>query len=88
MKFTGRNVHIGKNVKIGEGVKIGDDTIIYDNVEIGPNTIISNNCVLGEPLNDYYHNPSYENPSLKIGAGSLIRSHTIFYAGSTFGDNL
>lgn len=88
MKFTGRNIQIGKNVKIGEGVKIGDDTIIYDNVEIGANTIICNNCVLGEPLNDYYHNEAYENPPLKIGEGSLIRSHTIFYAGSVFGDNL
>jgi acetyltransferase-like isoleucine patch superfamily enzyme len=88
MKFTGRNIHIGKNVKIGDGVKIGDDTVIYDNVEIGANSVICNNCVLGEPLNDYYHNPEYKNPTLKIGEGALIRSHTILYAGSVFGENL
>ena len=88
MKFTGRNVHIGQNVQLGKNVKIGDYAIIYDNVVIGDNTIICNNCVLGEPLSDYYHNQDYVNPPLEIGANSLIRSHTIFYAGSRFGDYL
>jgi acetyltransferase-like isoleucine patch superfamily enzyme len=88
MKFNGKNIIIGQNVKIGKNVKIGDNTIIYDNVEIGDNTIISNNCVLGEPLNAYYTKSDYSNPPLYIGANSLIRSHNIFYAGSSFGDNL
>lgn len=88
MKFNNKNISIGKNVTIGKNVRIGDNTIIYDNVTIGDNTIICNDCVLGEPLNEYYYNGDYENPSLIIGADSLIRSHTIFYAGSTFGDHL
>ena len=88
MKFNNRNVQIGKNVRIGRNVRIGDNTVIYDNVEIGDDSIICNDCILGEPLNDYYHNPEYANPLLKIGANSLIRSHSIFYAGSEFGDNL
>lgn len=88
MKFNNRNILIGKNVTIGKNVKIGDDTIIYDNVSIGDNTIVCNNCVLGEPINNYYYNEEYENPPLVIGANSLIRSHSIFYAGSVFGDNL
>lgn len=88
MKFNNKNISIGKNVTIGKNVKIGDDTIIYDNVSIGDNTIVCNNCVLGEPLNNYYISDNYENPPLVIGANSLIRSHCIFYAGSTFGDNL
>ena len=88
MKFNDKNITIGKNVILGENVKIGDNTIIYDNVIIGDNTIICNDCVLGEPLNDYYHSEDYQNPQLLIGKNSLIRSHCIIYAGSTLGDNL
>lgn len=88
MKFTGKNVTIGQNVKIGKNVKIGDNTTIYDNVEIGDNTVICNDCIIGEPRHAYYFSENYENPTLKIGADSLIRSHCIIYAGSTLGDNM
>ena len=88
MKFNGMNVRIGKNVYLGKNVKIGDDTTIYDNVSIGDNTTICNNCILGEPNQLYYEDDSYINPTLIIGSNSLIRSHSIFYAGSTFGDYL
>jgi acetyltransferase-like isoleucine patch superfamily enzyme len=87
MKFNNKNIEIGTNVQLGSNVRIGDNTIIYDNVVIGDNTVISNNCVIGEPLNAYYHDVNYENPVLTIGASSLIRSHTIIYAGSSFGSN-
>ena len=88
-KFSGINIRISPSAKIGKNVKIGDNTIIYDNVTIGDNTIICNDCVIGEPLNDYYYNEeSYENPQLVIGANSLIRSHTVIYAGSEFGEYL
>lgn len=88
MKFNNNNIRIGENVQIGRNVKIGDNTTIYDNVIIGDNAIICNDCVLGEPLNDYYHDPGYKNPTLKIGEHALIRSHSIFYAGSIIGDYL
>jgi UDP-3-O-[3-hydroxymyristoyl] glucosamine N-acyltransferase len=87
MKFNNSNVRISKSAKIGENVRIGDNTIIYDNVEIGDNSVICNDCVLGEPLNDYYHNSSYTNPPLIIGKCALIRSHTIIYAGCSIGEN-
>jgi acetyltransferase-like isoleucine patch superfamily enzyme len=89
MKFNNRNVFIDPSAKLGNNVKIGDNTIIYANVEIGDNTIISNDCIIGEPTNSYYKNmDSYVNPKLVIGANSLIRSHCIIYAGSTFGEGL
>lgn len=88
MKFNGKNITIGRNVKLGLNVKIGDNSTVYDNVTIGDNTIICNDCVLGEPSNDYYSNQDYINEPLVIGANSLIRSHTIFYSGSSFGDFL
>lgn len=85
MKFNNKNVFISPKAHIGQNVRIGDGTIIYDNVHIGDNTTIANDSVIGEPLNDYYTNPIYENPVTKIGANSLIRSHTIIYAGNTIG---
>ncbi len=88
MKFNNYNVQISRKAIIGNNVRIGDNTIIYDNVTIGDNTVICNDCVLGEPLNNYYSNSNYENPPLLIGANSLIRSHSIFYAGSSLGDFL
>lgn len=86
MKFNNKNVQISPKAVIGKNVKIGDNTIIYDNVTICDNTIICNDCVIGEPLNDYYFNNQYENPKTVIGANSLIRSHTIIYAGNAIGE--
>ncbi len=88
MKFNGNNVEIGKNVILGHNVKIGDNSIIYDNVIIGDNTIVCNNCVVGEPINNYYQEENYTNPTTIIGSDSLIRSHSIIYAGSQFGSFL
>lgn len=88
MKFTGRNINIGNNVVIGKNVRIGDNTTIYDNVELKDNVIICNNCIIAEPLNSYYHELDYHQPETIIGANSLIRSHTILYAGSEFGEGL
>jgi acetyltransferase-like isoleucine patch superfamily enzyme len=89
MKFNNRNVFISPKAQIGANVKIGDNTTIYDNVVVGDNTIICNDCVIGEPTYQYYKQPdTYENPPTVIGAGATIRSHTILYAGSTFGEGL
>lgn len=88
MKFNNKNITIGKNVTLGENVRIGDNTIIYDNTKIGDNVTICNDCVIGEPTNDYYSTDKYNNPATIIGSNTLIRSHSIFYAGSEFGEFL
>lgn len=85
MKFTGRNVTISASAKVAPNASIGDGTIIYDNVVIGENVVIANDCVIGEPGGDYYANADYENPQTFIGEGSLIRSHSIIYAGVKVG---
>ncbi len=87
MKFNNRNVFVSPKARIGKNVRIGDNSVIYDNVTIGDNSIICNDCVIGEPTNDYYYKDNYQNPETIIGEGSMIRSHTILYAGSTFGKN-
>jgi len=83
MKFNGRNIFISSTATIGHNVKIGDNSVIYDNVTIGDNSIICNDTVIGEPLNAYYHDPSYQNPPTSIGPDSIVRSHSIIYAGCT-----
>jgi acetyltransferase-like isoleucine patch superfamily enzyme len=88
MKFNGRNINIHTDTIIGSNVKIGDNTTIYGGVEIGDNTIIANDCVIGEPLNSYYFDEKYNQPKTSIGKNSLLRSHSIIYTGSVFGDFL
>jgi acetyltransferase-like isoleucine patch superfamily enzyme len=85
---TGNNVHVYQNVKVGSDVTVGDNTIIYENVEIGDSCFIGPNCILGEPIAAFYREKGYQNPPLKIGKKSIIRSGSILYAGSTFGEEL
>lgn len=87
MKFSGRNIVIGENVRLGKNVRIGDNTTIYDNVFVDDNVTICNDSVIGEPAATYYESVPYSQPETIIGHGSLIRSHNILYAGSTFGPN-
>lgn len=88
MMFNNQSVRISTKSTIGRNVRIGDNTIIFDNVVIEDNVTIAHNCVIGEPLNEYYINSGYENPVTIIGNNSLIRSHSIIYAGNKLGNNI
>ena len=81
-------VQVHSNVRIGNNVTVGPYSIIYDNVEIGDNCFIGPYCSLGEPVAAFYENRDYENPPLVIGKDSIIRSHSVIYAGSIFGEYL
>lgn len=80
------NIHataiISRQAVLGDNVTIGPYTIIHDNVVIGDGTSIGSNCEIG------YQTSLSEGIPLVIGKSSLIRSHSIFYEGSTFGDQL
>jgi len=67
---------------LGDGVTIGPFTVIHDDVEIGAGTTIDGFCEIGYPAKSAGGKP------LTIGANSLIRSHSVFYAGSRFGPGL
>jgi len=73
---------ISPKAKIGANVEIGPNTIIYDNAEIGDNTIIGAFCEIGVA------NYLSKGWPLIIGKNSNIRSHSIFYEGSTFEEGL
>jgi acetyltransferase-like isoleucine patch superfamily enzyme len=63
-------------------VRIGAYTIIHADVDIGPASIIESHCVIGNPT------PRAGGAPLVLGQNSHVRSHSIFYQGSTFGEGL
>lgn len=73
---------ISPKAKIGNNVSVGAFSIVNDNVEIGDNTIVESHCELG------VINGLSGNEPLIIGKNSHIRSHSIFYAASVFGEKL
>lgn len=73
---------VSPKAKVGAGVSIGPYTIVYDNVVIGDATQIESHCEIGHPTK------LAEGQPLVIGPSSLIRSHSVFYEGSTFGEGL
>lgn len=73
---------VSPKATIAEDVIVGPYSIIHDNVVLGPGTEIQSFCELGVA------NGMSGGELLKIGQDSLIRSHSVFYEGSVFGDGL
>lgn len=73
---------ISTKAELGANVTIGQFTVIHDNVTVGDNTVIDGFCEIGYPTK------LAKDKSLIIGKNSLIRSHSTFYAGSSFGEGL
>ena len=68
--------------RLGDGVEVGPFSIVHGDVELGEGTVVGSHCELGHP------SVAGDVGPLRIGAGSLIRSYSLFYAGSTFGPRL
>lgn len=73
---------ISPRAELGSNVGVGPYSIVHENVIIGANTTIGSHCEIG------IETPRSQSPKLVIGNNSLIRSHSVFYAGSQFGDGL
>lgn len=73
---------VSSNAILGGNVTIGPFTIIHAGVEIGANSEIGSHCEIGVPSR------LAESNTLFLGESSLIRSHSVFYTGSTFGEKL
>lgn len=73
---------VSSKAKIGINVSIGPFCVVHDDVEIGDGTTIEGWCEIGHP--SVLANGQY----LSIGNKSLIRSHSVFYQGSSFGEGL
>lgn len=67
---------------IGQDTEIGAFTIIEAGVTIGAGSNIGSHCHIG------VQSVLAKSNSLHIGENAVIRSHSVFYIGSTFGNNL
>jgi acetyltransferase-like isoleucine patch superfamily enzyme len=72
---------VSPKAKIGKNVSIGAFTLIEDNVQIDDDSVVGSHCLIG------VKNPNHSG-ELYLGAKSHIRSHSVIYSGSHFGDNL
>lgn len=79
---VGKYCLISERALIADGVTIGDYVTIHDNVVIGEGSIIESYCEIG--VSNHLSNGE----KIIIGKNSHIRSHSIFYEGSEFGDGL
>ena len=73
---------VSEKATLGSNVTIGPFTIVHDSVTIGNGTTIGSHCEIGLISN------SSQLQTLSIGEDSIIRSHSILYLGSTFGNGL
>jgi acetyltransferase-like isoleucine patch superfamily enzyme len=80
------NIHhtaiVSEKTRLGQNITIGPFSIVHGNVEIGDNSVIEGYCEIGVT------NFLSGGQTLVLGANAHIRSHSIFYEGSTFGDGL
>ncbi len=73
---------VSPQARLGSHVSIGAYSIVHEAVELGDGTVVGSHCEIGHP------SALAEGQPLVVGAGGLIRSHSIFYQGSRFGDDL
>lgn len=73
---------VSPKAQLGRNVSVGPFTVIHEEVIIGDETSIGGHCEIGHPT------ALAEGMPLILGDKSLIRSHSVFYQGSTFGEGL
>ena len=72
---------VSARAEIASDVSVGPFSIIHDDVRIGAGSVIGSHCEIGGGAHR-------AGEPLVIGRNALIRSHSVFYRGSVFGDNL
>lgn len=76
------SAHVAPEARLGAGVSIGPFTIVHGNVVLEDGCVIGSHCEIGHPAQ------GGAQPPLHIGRNGLVRSHSVFYEGSSFGDEL
>ncbi|MBK8196760.1 MAG: hypothetical protein IPK75_00200 [Acidobacteria bacterium] len=74
---------ISSKAKIGDNCRIAETAVVHENVELGSDCEVGEYCILGHPVAG-----KVSGQPLRIGRRAIIRSHTIMYEGSSFGDDL
>jgi acyl-[acyl carrier protein]--UDP-N-acetylglucosamine O-acyltransferase len=73
---------VSTKAQLASDVSVGPFTMIHDDVILEEGCVIEGHCEIGRPT------PMADGLPLVVGKQSLIRSHSIFYQGSSFGDGL
>lgn len=73
---------IEPGAEIDVDVTVGAFSIIHSTATIGASSVIGSHCAIGVPTG------RAAGVRLRIGANALIRSHSVFYQGSSFGRGL
>ncbi|MDC0598498.1 acetyltransferase [Gammaproteobacteria bacterium] len=73
---------VSTSARLGDDVEIGPFCIVHDNVVLGNRVKVEAYCELGKPTSLGDGTP------LIIGDDALIRSHSVFYESSSFGEGL
>lgn len=80
-----KNIHptaiVDASIRLPESLTIGAYTRIESGVHLGEESQVGDFCLLGG-------GPEAGNRGLLVGSKAVIRSHTVIYAGGSFGDGL
>ena len=73
---------VSTDAVLGPRVSVGPFSIVHANVRLGDGCLIGSHCEIGLPT------PLAADQPLVIGDRAVIRSHSVFYEGSTIGPDL
>lgn len=76
---------VSAEATLGRDVTVGPFSIVNEDVVLGDRCVVGSHCVLGEPTGDFYGDAPRSPRQCRIGADSLIRSHTVIYQGVSIG---
>jgi acetyltransferase-like isoleucine patch superfamily enzyme len=83
-----QNVVVMEDVKLGAGVSLGHNVVVHPGTVIGDGVAVGDNAVLGRlpksARTSTFH-AGDKLPPLEIGAGSIIGTGTVVYAGTRVG---
>jgi len=65
--------------------RVAATAVLRPGVRLGPGTVVGEWCLLGEPPAEDGDQRAGGPPTV-LGAGALLRSHTVIYAGNRIGD--
>lgn len=75
---------ISTGASVARDVTVGPFAVVHDGVALGQGSIVGSHCVLGEPLQAFYTGGTEPLPT-EIGAGAILRSHSVIYQGVSIG---
>jgi len=70
---------------LGERVRIGPFAVLHEGVTLDDDVVVDSHVVLGHPAADRFAGADRAVEPCRIGAGSVVRSHSVIYEGVTIG---